>query len=195
MINNFEQISKLLTFESNDDFYFLQIIQRRKDIPDLNENNICLMTYYISNKDLFKRIFENEIIPICKIFNARAYINLNKRSFEELSFKMLIELSQHIYDKNFIDSKNIFNSICGKYHNDPIKKWIIDIDIETNSSIIESYYSFIENLQPIGPKKIATIPTKNGVHLICTPFDLQTFKRDFPLIDVHKNSPTLLFTY
>ena len=195
MINNFEQINELLTFESSDDFYFLQIIQRRKDIPDLNENNICLMTYYISNKDLFKRIFENEIIPICKIFNARAYINLNKRSFEKVSFKALIELSQHIYDKNFIDSKNIFNSICGKYHNDPIKKWIIDIDIEANSSIIESYYNFIENLQPIGPKKIATIPTKNGVHLICTPFDLQTFKRDFPSIYVHKNNPTLLFTY
>ena len=195
MINNFEQINELLTFESSDDFYFLQIIQRRKDIPDLNENNICLMTYYISNKDLFKRIFENEIIPICKIFNARAYINLNKRSFEKVSFKALIELSQHIYDKNFIDSKNIFNSICGKYHNASIKKWIIDIDIEANSSIIESYYNFIENLQPIGPKKIATIPTKNGVHLICTPFDLQTFKRDFPSIDVHKNNPTLLFTY
>lgn len=195
MINNFEQINNLLTFESSDDFYFLQIIQRRKDIPDLNENNICVMTYYISNKDLFKRIFENEIIPICKIFNARAYINLNKRSFEKVSFKALIELSQHIYDKNFIDSKNIFNSICGKYHNDPIKKWIIDLDEKVDSSIIESYCKFIENLQPIGSKKIAIIPTKNGVHLVCTPFDLQTFRRDFPLIDVHKNNPTLLFTY
>lgn len=132
---------------------------------------------------------------MCYTFNARAYINLNKRSFKKISFKMIKELADNLSEEIYNSNKDIFNSMCGKYHNDTVKKWIIDIDIEANSSIIESYYNFIENLQPIGPKKIATIPTKNGVHLICTPFDLQTFKRDFPSIDVHKNNPTLLFTY
>ena len=108
---------------------------------------------------------------------------------------MIKELADNLSEEIYNSNKDIFNSMCGKYHNDPVKKWIIDLDEKVDSSIIESYWKFIENLQPIGSKKIATIPTKNGVHLICTPFDLQTFKRDFPLIDVHKNNPTLLFTY
>lgn len=195
MINNFEQINSLLNFENNDDFYYLQIIQRRKDIPTLRDNNISIMTYYITNNEMFKAIFENEIKIMCYTFNARAYINLNKRSFKKISFKMIKELADNLSEEIYNSNKDIFNSMCGKYHNDPVKKWIIDLDEKVDSSIIESYWKFIENLQPIGSKKIATIPTKNGVHLICTPFDLQTFKRDFPLIDVHKNNPTLLFTY
>ena len=41
MIDNFEQITSILNFESEDDFYFLQIIQRKKDNPDgcMGSNN------------------------------------------------------------------------------------------------------------------------------------------------------------
>jgi len=35
MIDNFEQIKKLLTFETEDDFYFGQILQRKKEHPEL----------------------------------------------------------------------------------------------------------------------------------------------------------------
>ena len=42
------------------------------------------------------------------------------------------------------------------------------------------------------------VPTKNGLHLICTPFDIGEFndyvKRNWLEIpDVHKNNPTLLY--
>ena len=33
MINNFNLIKPLLDFNSEDDFYFLQILQRKKDHP------------------------------------------------------------------------------------------------------------------------------------------------------------------
>ena len=41
MIDNFEQISKLLTFTSEDEFYFVQVLQRKKDNPGgyLGSNN------------------------------------------------------------------------------------------------------------------------------------------------------------
>lgn len=195
MINNFEQINNLLNFENLNDFYYLQIIQRKKDIPDLKHNNHLILSYFITSNEMFKCVFEKEIIHYCNIFNARAYINLNKRNFKNLSLNMIKKLAENVSYEQYSDIPNLIDSLCGKYHNDPIKKWIIDLDEKVDSSIIESYWKFIENLQPIGSKKIATIPTKNGVHLICTPFDLQTFKRDFPLIDVHKNNPTLLFTY
>ena len=39
----------------------------------------------------------------------------------------------------------------------------------------------------------ALIPTKSGFHLITTPFDMSTFAKQYPNIDVHKNNPTLLY--
>jgi hypothetical protein len=37
------------------------------------------------------------------------------------------------------------------------------------------------------------VPTKNGIHLITNPFNLNAFKFGFPNIDVHKNNPTILY--
>ena len=40
---------------------------------------------------------------------------------------------------------------------------------------------------------MSIIPTKNGLHLICRPFNVSKFKRIFPEIDIHKDNPTILF--
>lgn len=42
-------------------------------------------------------------------------------------------------------------------------------------------------------KVCLAVPTKSGVHLITHPFDVGTFQKSFPNIDVHKNNPTLLY--
>lgn len=53
MINNFEQIKSLLKFEDENEFYFLQIIQRKKDHKESNfklgisNNNRLIKAYYI----------------------------------------------------------------------------------------------------------------------------------------------------
>lgn len=39
MVDNFELIRTLLKFESKDDFYFIQILQRSKDNPEIGANN------------------------------------------------------------------------------------------------------------------------------------------------------------
>jgi hypothetical protein len=50
-------------------------------------------------------------------------------------------------------------------------------------------------MRPVGDKVIAEIPTKNGVHLITRPFNLQEFKETFDgdWDIIHKNNPTLLY--
>lgn len=54
-INNFNQIKDLLIFESSDWFYHLQILLRRKDMPEAsrgrNNNARCIKTYYITSKE------------------------------------------------------------------------------------------------------------------------------------------------
>ena len=48
VVNNFRQIADMLTFESEDDFYHLQILVRKKDLPEYakgkNNNGATLQT-------------------------------------------------------------------------------------------------------------------------------------------------------
>lgn len=37
-VNNFEQIESLLDFTSSNDFYFVQIIQRKKENPEISHH-------------------------------------------------------------------------------------------------------------------------------------------------------------
>lgn len=91
MIDNFDLISSLLKFNSDDDFYFVQIIQRKKDNPDsvngCNNSSRAIKVYYINSvESLFK--LKNEMIFFANHFNARVGINLNKRSYYKTAFNL-----------------------------------------------------------------------------------------------------------
>jgi len=49
MVNNFKQIKELLEFESEDDFYHLQILKRKKEYPELGSNSATIKTYYLKS--------------------------------------------------------------------------------------------------------------------------------------------------
>ena len=89
MVDNFDLVSKILSFNSPDDFYFVQIIKRLKDNPndDKNQGNYhaggCyLKGYRIRSIDDLMNL-KPEIIKICHENNARAYITVNSRSEKE----------------------------------------------------------------------------------------------------------------
>jgi hypothetical protein len=79
------------------------------------------------------------------------------------------------------------------------KRWIIDID--TKSIHVQNMImNIIESVRPTdnSGKIEAVIPTKNGVHLITTRFDVMEFSKqltqrgeDVP--DIQKKNPTLLY--
>jgi len=45
MINNFDLLSKFITPETEDDFWFVQILKRKKEHPELKSNS-----YYTNTK-------------------------------------------------------------------------------------------------------------------------------------------------
>jgi hypothetical protein len=191
MIDNLELIKGLLHFESEDDFYHLQIIKRKKDNPEIGSNSQIIKTYYVTSIEYLEEKFF-EIRVLCDINNARACINLNKRSFEKIAFHLLKKISDQIMNKDFRSVRKAYESVCGEYSSEKNKKFIIDIDGELDE--LESVTQFINfECKPEGNKIICVIPTKNGCHLITSPFDLKNFKYQFPLIDVHKNNPTILY--
>lgn len=79
-VDNFQLIGSLMNFQSDDDFYFVEIIKRKKDNPNDAFRYRQFITYYwIKSVDELNSL-KDEIIDTCKQHNARAYIYMNPRS-------------------------------------------------------------------------------------------------------------------
>ena len=189
MINNTKQIVELLKFRSEDDFYHLQIIKRKKENPEIGSNNYVIRSYCIRSKEQLDRKAE-EISKICLDHNARAYINLNVRSFEKMAFHTLKKVADQIMNKDYASVRTAFESVCGMYGTSRDKSWVVDIDLP---EVDPAMMAFINTCDPIGESKIiAKIQTKNGWHLITKPFNMATFATKYPEIEIHKNNPTIM---
>jgi len=196
MINNLHIIKSLVTFESEDEFLHLQILKRKKENADLGSNSYVVKTYYIRSWDYLESKMP-EIINLCEFNNARAYINLNKRSFESIAFHTLKKVTDQIMNKDFKSVHKAYESVCGAHCADRDKKWIIDIDwVEwPNRDNVENLVTLVQELQKETGREpiIQYIPTKNGIHIITRPFNISKFRKVYPDVEVHKENPTILF--
>ena len=201
MIDNFNLIKPLFYFnEGNNMFMHLQVIRRGKDHPDLPCANRTIQTYYVQSKEHLEKI-KDEVIQLCEIYGARAYINVAGKDFECLAKLANFKLSERIYNGDFKKIYKIFNSAAGEIKSrEP--SWVIDIDnISDKEEVLQWLDVYFEEEMELGLGEDmrlfylkAEIPTKSGVHLITKiPFNLQKFKEAFPEIDVHKNNPTILY--
>lgn len=194
MVNNFKQITQFLKFDSEDDFYHLQILKRKKENPEIGSNSYVIRTYCIRSKEhLVEKM--DEIINLCIYNNARAYINLNRRSFERIAFHTLKKISDIIMNKDYKSVRNAFESVCGEYGSGKDKYWIIDVDtpgIDGITEINSIIYDINSNCKPDGDKDKMVVETKNGYHLIVSAFNLSQSKI-VGKYDIHKNNPTILF--
>lgn len=190
MINNIELIKPLLIFEELD-FYQLYIFLRKKDQGDVKCNHQSVRTiksYSIpSIKHLEDRM--DEIIGLSEFFKARVYISINKCNHKDISLSILEQLAKRIRAGSH-NQRNLFDSVAGKESSS--NRWVVDIDTK-DYGYIEEVSTYIGICRPEGNKIISTIPTKNGVHLITSRFDLSQFKSKYEEIDVQKCNPTLLY--
>lgn len=193
MINNFKLIKSLLKFPNDDIYYHLQILRRGKDHPELPAANRVIKSYFICSLESLDYV-EEEIKKLCEFFEARAYINLAPKSIKKTTMLQLKYLAQRAYEGDFKKIWKSWNTCAGEIKGEE-PRWIIDIDdMVTEIGPILDCINEINPVDPFGYSKfIAEIPTKNGCHLITTPFNLQQFKEKYPNIDVHKNNPTLLY--
>ncbi len=198
MIDNFDLILPLLNFENKQEFYFLQILQRKKDFEPgqqrlgRNNNNRLIKPYFVYNREQLEE-YKPEIIKLCEVFNARAGINLNKRNQYDVAVKCL-EILAIAMRKNdeFQGVSKIYSSACGK-ENSGDSYWVCDLD-KDDLIDLERIKTKIESCRPLNKTKIlAEIPSKSGIHLITTRFDRQTFKQEYPHLELHTNNPTNLY--
>lgn len=206
MVDNFQLIRTLLDFSSDDDFYFLQILKRKKENPEIssNHNNIkrAIKMYYISSLDYYDSI-EKEIKELCKLNNARAYIHLCKRSHERTAKETLRITMERVLENQFQYVHRAYNTACGNLKSltktpyfildkEVTKLWLLDFD-HKDINLRDRYIGLIPQ-----ENYITSIPTKNEYHLITTPFNIKVFSdiclsESLELLDIQKNNPTVLY--
>ncbi len=191
MTDNYELIAPLLRFESEDDFYYIQILQRHKEHEGLTKNSNAVKEYYVGSLEYLESRYA-QMKDIATVTNGRVTIRLNRRSWKQCAFRSLEKIAGQCAAQDFISVRKYYSRVCGVYNNETVKRWVVDLDgeqVHLSQDIIE----FIDTLRPEGKKLIAKIPSKSGRHLITSPFDIQEFNKYYSGIEIHKDNPTNLF--
>jgi len=199
LINNIEKIKNLLEFDKTDvkdTFYYVQVMQRKKDNIEVkkerNNDARTIKQYYIDNLEYFEFKIP-EIILLCETFNARAYISLSKKSYKQIAFELLKEISENIFHGNYKQISRFYSSCCGRHSKE--KTWLIDYDLKDlillasiKAQINSCKSGFEENI-------IEVLETIDGFHIITRPFDTRGIEdlTSNNIISLHKENPTLLY--
>lgn len=218
IVDNFDIIRGLLKFDDKDDFYFLQIIQRKKDgnqVPSANNGYRTIKTYYIRSIEDFERRKE-AIIQLCEQNNARAYINLNVRNAKEVALTAAKAYIDLVREDRCEQGHRVYDHACGVTPKMGVKKkWIVDIDELTKQQVdiicekickCRSAYHW-NAVNDTYDNIIAEIPTAHGVHIITRGFDVGRFREILEqttsialtkeqikeIVTVKKDNPTLLY--
>jgi hypothetical protein len=193
MINNTELIKPLLNFTNEGDFYMLYIFKRKKDQPEGERDNHqsvrTIKTYAVDSIEYLEKRYD-EIIQLCEVFKARAYIHIQKQNHKDVGMNMITEIVNRIQSGQ-IKQQHVFDSVVGQLKTNE-KRWIVDVD-NVDLYELKPIMGFIDSLRPEGEKVEAIISTKNGYHLITKRFDVKEFEKQYPNIDIQKKNPTLLY--
>lgn len=184
VVNNFDLIKKLLRFDDKDDFYFCQVIQRKKDgnnVPSANNGYRTIKTYYIRSIDDYERRIP-AIIQLCEQNNARAYINPNVRNAREVALQCSKAYIDLVIENRCNQGHRVYDHCCGITPKKGVDKlWIVDVDTHDPNvmGVISDAIERCRSGHKIGNDEhgdlyyniVVKIPTINGVHFISRGFD------------------------
>lgn len=195
-VDNFRKISNLLEYMPGQ-FYFIQVIRRRKDQVDKTQHRdrTVIASFYVDSEEAYER-YEPTIKKLCQMNKARAYINLGRRDYEECALSMNLELGIRLKNRQYDSLKGLYESAVGKAKGrGPC--WVIDIDSKdwTIVDFIANSIDKCDRNAELNSAVVTYIPTLNGYHLITHPFNRKQFEPTQVMhdIDLHTNSPTLLY--
>lgn len=186
-MNNFEVIRSFLTFDNPDTLYYIQVLQRRKDIPDLSIACKKSRSYYIRCIEDFDNA-KQSIINECEQKQARAYIDLNAKDVKKIALLALKKTAEHIYNNEYDAVRKVYDYACGNSTNLGQKLWLIDIDTQDENTINQVRTNLIQLNATIQIE----LPSKTGLHIITHPFPSNMFPK-IENVDVLKHGLTVLY--
>ena len=106
MVNNFDTLSSWFgNLTSQGDFFFVQVIQRKKGCDIGSNNNVIKDYHFFDEKSFLAK--KDEIITLCKTFNARAYFWVNPRNCKQVQYEIIREALEAIE----CSSKKLFKCV------------------------------------------------------------------------------------
>lgn len=192
-IDNWANIRERLDFSDPDKFYFIELMQRKKDDPTFPANNRMVKYYCVTSLEYYDMI-EDEVKKLADVTGSRAYILVNRRSYMKCCLNLMKDVAQLAIDHNYQHFPKLISTVVGRYADEKEKNWIVDLD-DTTPEQEKEIIDYIDSIEPyiVGSKVKWENPTLHGKHLITSPFNVQKFSQKFPNIDIHKDNPTLLY--
>jgi hypothetical protein len=197
MIDNSTLIyNEILEFPHDDCFYFVEVIQRRKENPEMLKHALTLADYYISSHLSFMQKLP-EIKAMCDAFNARAYMRVNFRRYTEVALDVNLKVAELLRNKNYKAVMSVYPSAVGDAKNhDPRKFRLIDLDGEQADKADEYVRTILDLLAKPHFPAVYKIPTKNGIHIVSEKFDTKKFRNKHNEIandDIKGDANTILY--
>lgn len=196
MIDNFEKIKPYISDPCPGKFWYVKIVRRKKENPDVTSRQHFIKHWFIRNWEHLESI-KDDIRTMCIAFNARAYIYLTPRSEFKHAHILLKKIAERLSTQSY-NMGGIIQSSAGDkdcIFDKESKTWMIDID--TKDMAVVNYTSSLVSSKAIGGKVKTIIPTINGYHLITTPFNTwlydDVYGETYTKYDISKNNPTLLY--
>lgn len=185
IVNNFNNIKKFLQPTNINDFWFGQIIKRKKDNPDMSRSERIIKGYNIKDYDHLI-YFKEEIQSLCDYNDARFYLNLNVRDLKLCHIRLIQSLMTNIAQDSYSSIYSKVDSVFGSTMTPGrTKYWIADID-EKDYDLVNELKDAIDNCND---KESTILETLNGFHIICEPFN----RKEIVFKEIKTNSPTLIY--
>jgi hypothetical protein len=113
MVDNLSLIKPLLKWDGPEQFYFIQLIARKKDIEGMQGNNRVIKDYYVYSEEYLDKVYP-EIIQLCNTFDARAYIRLSRRDAAEIAKNLIVLVGEAFRNNNFQHLRKIYSTAVGQ---------------------------------------------------------------------------------
>ena len=189
LIDNFDAVEKFFNTNDNDKFYFVQIIKRFKDNPNMDKTgNYHAGGEYLQSWNVFSYDellkLKPEIINACETQNARAYMTVNPRSQNQIkAFVSTFRRRFKPTDPRYIHAEEILaGQTKGHWDDRPI----LFLDIDTTDKRIHNDVS--EILKRFGIDELFRYTTPNGgLHIVLPNKDAKYMKEVIYLFNKYDN--------
>ena len=165
VLDNYNELSPFIKFTDPDIFYFLQVLKRKKDNPEMKRSTIKVYSKFITRQDTFDRAYK-DVKLICDTDNARAYLSIVPRSLEKFTKECCLEDTRRVCSGSLDATYKMPDEIAliSKVVKKDQNIWLLDVDSGVD-----------EVLEYLKTKKelifLGQVETFSGAHVFCKPFN------------------------
>jgi len=197
-VDNFSIAREWMDFSGDGEFYFLEVLQRKKDFPESEREAVrdhrVLACWLVDSIEKLDRI-EEEVKALCQLKNARAYLNVCKKAKKSAALQLMRECVSMIENEEYRGLEGKLASAAGKCSAvKGFKKFLIDVDTRD----LETLKEVRRLVEEAGPgAKVTVFPSPSGWHFVTDPFDVQKFNElggsKLENVEVKHNASTVLY--